>query len=52
MILHIPHSSRLVPSKVRGQFVISDEELELELTRMTDAYTDEIFMAEGETVVK
>ena len=52
MILHIPHSSRLVPYQVRGQFVLSDEELELELTRMTDAHTDEIFIAEGAAVVK
>jgi len=52
MIFHIPHSSRLVPYQVRGQFVLSDKELELELTRMTDAYTDEIFSMAGATVVK
>jgi len=43
MILHIPHSSRAIPEDLRDQFVLSDDELSLELNRMTDAFTDELF---------
>ena len=42
-VLHIPHSSRVIPPDVRRSFVLSDSELETELTRMTDGYTDEFF---------
>lgn len=43
MILHIPHSSKLIPRKFRDQFVLSDDDLAAELTLMTDAFTDELF---------
>jgi len=43
MILHIPHSSTYIPSKLREQFMLSDDELASELLVMTDAYTDELF---------
>ena len=52
MILHIPHSSRLIPEHLREQIVLSDVELETELTRMTDAYTDELFNLPGAVVVR
>ncbi len=42
-ILHIPHSSRLIPAAYRGQFVLSDRALEKEKLRLTDSYVDEIF---------
>lgn len=42
-ILHIPHASTAIPAKYRDQFVLSDADLEEELIRMTDAYTDELF---------
>ena len=44
MILHIPHASRLIPADVRRTLLPGDEELHLELTRMTDAWTDELFL--------
>lgn len=47
MILHIPHSSRLIPEELRCQFILSDEELDRELTLLTDAYTDELFQFSG-----
>ena len=43
LVLHDPHSSTVVPEAVRGQFVLGDAELELELLLMTDRYVDELF---------
>jgi N-formylglutamate deformylase len=42
-VLHLPHASRLIPADERARLVISDAELEAELLRMTDAFTDELF---------
>jgi N-formylglutamate deformylase len=44
MILHIPHSSRNIPGALRGQFVLDDAALEQEVARITDAFTDELFV--------
>ena len=44
MILHVPHASRLVPADVRRTLLLDDAELDRELTRMTDAWTDELFL--------
>jgi N-formylglutamate deformylase len=43
-VTHIPHSSTLVPDDVRRSLVISDSALERELLRLTDRYTDELFV--------
>lgn len=40
MILLIPHSSTRIPDDIRKNILLSDHELELELLRMTDAFTD------------
>jgi N-formylglutamate deformylase len=42
-ILHIPHSSTHIPREERGDIHLSDEALKVELLRMTDWYTDELF---------
>lgn len=42
-VLHIPHSSRAIPPDERARLALSDTELEAELLRMTDAFTDELF---------
>ncbi len=43
ILLHIPHSSLSIPKTVRDKLCISDAELERELLRMTDRYTDILF---------
>lgn len=48
VILHIPHSSIVIPKNVRGQFVLSDIELEKELLFMTDRFTDKLFLSDNE----
>lgn len=43
LLLHIPHNSQYIPKKVRKQISLLDSELESELLRMTDHYTDILF---------
>jgi hypothetical protein len=43
VVLHIPHSSRNVPSEERQTICLDDAELSNELLRMTDAHTNELF---------
>jgi N-formylglutamate amidohydrolase len=43
MIIHIPHSSRLIPAEYRSQFTLSDEQLHQEINVMTDLFTDKLF---------
>lgn len=47
LVLHIPHASQHIPCELRSQFILNDEELQLELLRMTDHYTDELFALDG-----
>ena len=44
MIFHIPHSSFEIPKKYLSDFILSSEELRLEQIKMTDSYTDELFI--------
>ncbi len=43
MILHLPHASTLIPEDLRNDFLLSDQELQEELNRITDHATDLIF---------
>jgi N-formylglutamate amidohydrolase len=55
LIFHIPHASVAIPPDARHGIVVSDAELAVELLRMTDRYTDEIFKhaaVEGDAVVE
>jgi N-formylglutamate deformylase len=47
IVLHIPHSSRLIPDDVRETLCLTDEELDHELNLMTDHMTAELFELEG-----
>ena len=43
MILHLPHASTFIPEDLRQDFLLSDQELQEELNRITDHATDQIF---------
>jgi N-formylglutamate deformylase len=43
MIFHIPHASTTIPGDIQSQFVLDDETLSIEILKMTDFYTDELF---------
>lgn len=43
VVFHVPHSSAVVPPEDREHILLGEEQLETELLRMTDWYTDELF---------
>jgi N-formylglutamate amidohydrolase len=45
VVLHVPHSSRVIPDDVRAGIALDDEALDRELDAMTDARTDLIAQA-------
>ncbi|NUK70335.1 N-formylglutamate amidohydrolase [Streptomyces lunaelactis] len=48
VILHVPHSSRVIPESLRGSIELDDRALELELDHITDSHTAEIAAAAAE----
>jgi N-formylglutamate amidohydrolase len=52
VVLHIPHDSIVIPNSVRNQFLLSDDELNIEIMRMTDHFTRALFAEpESEAIV-
>ena len=43
IILHIPHSSKLIPEKYLRYFYLNKNELDQEINLMTDHFTDDLF---------
>jgi len=39
VICHVPHDSSEIPADIRGQFLLNDQQLSVELRRMTDHFT-------------
>jgi N-formylglutamate amidohydrolase len=42
LIIHVPHSSTVIPDDVRADLLLDDDELDLELKLMTDWHTNDI----------
>jgi len=42
LLVHIPHSSTYIPLKIKGRFLLNNKDLQKELLKMTDRYTDNI----------
>ena len=43
MLLHIPHSQKYIPDEYLQYFHLSDSDLDVELLKMTDHFTDQLF---------
>jgi N-formylglutamate amidohydrolase len=43
VIIHMPHASRYIPKDMRDSICLNNAELEIELDKLTDHYTDELF---------
>ncbi len=50
IVLHIPHSSTNIPLK--EGYVVSDEVLNIEILKLTDWYTDDLFLSSEEIVIR
>lgn len=49
-ILHIPHASKHIPYEYIKYFTLSKKDLEIELLKMTDHFTDELFDVSGDNI--
>jgi len=47
VLLHIPHSSQLIPPEYRADYVLDDAALKRELISLTDLYTDDLYQLAG-----
>jgi N-formylglutamate deformylase len=52
VILHVPHSSRQIPSDIRRGILLNDQALSAELDEMTDSHTDLIAQAAVADLIK
>jgi len=50
IILHIPHASKHIPDKYLKYFTLSKKDLQFELLKMTDHFTDELFNVLGDNI--
>ncbi|MDA9680047.1 N-formylglutamate amidohydrolase [Gammaproteobacteria bacterium] len=52
LVFHIPHSSAVIPVKLRAHFMVNDNEIAHELLRLTDWFTDMLFEdSEAESLI-
>lgn len=52
VLIHLPHCSMEIPLDIRGEILMDDRELDHELLRITDRYTDELFDFHDEVIHK
>ncbi len=52
LLIHLPHSSLRIADDDRRDLLLSDAELQEELLKLTDRYTDELFQAPGAVIHK
>ena len=52
VVLHIPHSSTVIPAHVRPSLCLPDKDLARETLLMTDQCTDELFDCQAESVTR
>ena len=50
IILHIPHASKHIPDEYLQYFTLSKKDLEIEILKMTDHFTDELFDVLGDNI--
>ena len=50
IVLHIPHASKNIPDEYLKYFNLSKKDLEIELLKMTDHFTDELFNVLGDNI--
>jgi N-formylglutamate deformylase len=52
LLIHLPHSSKVVPPDVRRDILIGDRELAEEILTIADLYTDELYVLDGAARVR
>ena len=50
IVLHIPHASKNIPDEYLQYFSLSKKDLQFELLKMTDHFTDELFDVLGDNI--
>ena len=50
IVLHIPHASKNIPDEYLKYFTLSKKDLQFELLKMTDHFTDELFDVSGDNI--
>ena len=50
IVLHIPHASKHIPNEYIKYFTLSKKDLEIELLKMTDHFTDELFDVSSDNI--
>ncbi len=50
IVLHIPHASKHIPNEYLEYFTLSKKNLQIEILKMTDHFTDELFNISGDNI--